>query len=162
MRLLLLASSRVRMQTAVLFLVGGQGLPVLLALFLRVDFAFWVVSGIPIAFAGGLIVMHWCGYTINLFSLFGFIVVMGIITDDAIVVGAGSGAVTVTVEPAATVNPFIVAVIVAVNEGKASIAARRKIARRWSKNARSSPAITALHFRGLKRLGVRPLVLITT
>ena len=58
-----------------------------LALFLRTSFAFWVVSGIPIAFAGGLIVMHYMGFTINLFSLFGFIVVMGIITDDAIVVG---------------------------------------------------------------------------
>jgi multidrug efflux pump subunit AcrB len=58
-----------------------------LALFLRTSFAFWVVSGIPIAFAGGLIVMHFMGFTINLFSLFGFIVVMGIITDDAIVVG---------------------------------------------------------------------------
>jgi len=58
-----------------------------LALFLRTSFAFWVVAGIPIAFAGGLIVMHFMGFTINLFSLFGFIVVMGIITDDAIVVG---------------------------------------------------------------------------
>ena len=58
-----------------------------LALFLRTSFAFWVVSGIPIAFAGGLIVMHHFGYTINVLSLFGFIVVMGIITDDAIVVG---------------------------------------------------------------------------
>ncbi len=58
-----------------------------LALFLRTSFAFWVVAGIPIAFAGGLIVMHYMGFTINLFSLFGFIVVMGIITDDAIVVG---------------------------------------------------------------------------
>ncbi len=58
-----------------------------LALFLRMSFAFWVVLGIPIAFAGGLIVMHYMGFTINLFSLFGFIVVMGIITDDAIVVG---------------------------------------------------------------------------
>lgn len=58
-----------------------------LALFLRMSFAFWVVLGIPIAFAGGLVVMHYMGYTINIFSLFGFIVVMGIITDDAIVIG---------------------------------------------------------------------------
>lgn len=58
-----------------------------LALFLRTSFAFWVVLGIPIAFAGGLVVMHYMGFTINIFSLFGFIVVMGIITDDAIVVG---------------------------------------------------------------------------
>lgn len=58
-----------------------------LALFLRLSFAFWVVLGIPIAFAGGLVVMYHMGFTINIFSLFGFIVVMGIVTDDAIVVG---------------------------------------------------------------------------
>jgi len=58
-----------------------------LALFLRISFAFWVVLGIPIAFAGGLVVMHHMGFTLNIFSLFGFIVVMGIVTDDAIVVG---------------------------------------------------------------------------
>ncbi len=68
-------------------LYGAVLVFLVLALFLRTAFAFWVVSGIPIAFAGGLIVMHWLGYSINLFSLFGFIVVMGIITDDAIVVG---------------------------------------------------------------------------
>ncbi len=58
-----------------------------LALFLRLSLAFWVCTGIPIAFAGGLIVMHFCGVTINMFSLFGFIVVLGIVVDDAIVVG---------------------------------------------------------------------------
>jgi multidrug efflux pump subunit AcrB len=66
---------------------GGILVFIVLALFLRTSFAFWVVSGIPIAFCGGLIIMHCFGFTINLFSLFGFIVVMGIITDDAIVVG---------------------------------------------------------------------------
>ena len=66
---------------------GGALVFLSLALFLRISFAFWVVLGIPIAFAGGLIVMHFLGFTINMFSLFGFIVVMGIITDDAIVVG---------------------------------------------------------------------------
>lgn len=68
-------------------LQGGALVFITLALFLRISFAFWVVLGIPIAFAGGLIVMHYLGFTINMFSLFGFIVVMGIITDDAIVVG---------------------------------------------------------------------------
>jgi multidrug efflux pump subunit AcrB len=68
-------------------LQGGALVFLALALFLRISFAFWVVLGIPIAFAGGLIVMHYLGFTINMFSLFGFIVVMGIITDDAIVVG---------------------------------------------------------------------------
>lgn len=60
---------------------------IVLSLFLRVSFAFWVVVGIPIAYGGGLVVMHALGYTINLYSVFGFIVVMGIITDDAIVTG---------------------------------------------------------------------------
>jgi multidrug efflux pump subunit AcrB len=60
---------------------------IVLALFLRFSLAFWVCSGIPIAFAGGLIVMHYFHVTINMFSLFGFIVVLGVVVDDAIVVG---------------------------------------------------------------------------
>jgi multidrug efflux pump subunit AcrB len=66
---------------------GGICVFIALALFLRLSLAFWGCTGIPIAFAGGIIVMHYAGFSINMFSLFGFIVVLGIVVDDAIVVG---------------------------------------------------------------------------
>lgn len=60
---------------------------VILALFLRISLAGWVVLGIPVAFAGALICMPALGTTINICSLFGFILVLGIVVDDAIVTG---------------------------------------------------------------------------
>jgi len=59
----------------------------LLGLFLRPALAFWVVIGIPVSFAGGLIFMPVFGVTGNLMSLFGFIIVLGLVVDDAIVTG---------------------------------------------------------------------------
>jgi multidrug efflux pump subunit AcrB len=58
-----------------------------LALFLRLSLALWVAVGIPISFLGALWVMPAMGVSINLISLFGFIVALGIVVDDAIVVG---------------------------------------------------------------------------
>ncbi len=58
-----------------------------LTLFLRPSLAFWVSIGIPISFLGTFMVMPLLGMTINLISLFGFILVLGIVVDDAIVVG---------------------------------------------------------------------------
>jgi multidrug efflux pump subunit AcrB len=60
---------------------------IVLGLFLRPSLAFWIVLGIPIAFAGGVIMMPWFGVTANVMSLFGFIIVVGIVVDDAIVTG---------------------------------------------------------------------------
>jgi len=57
-----------------------------LALFLELRLSFWVVVGIPVSFAGALIVMNLVGSTINMVSLFGLIMVSGIIVDDAIVI----------------------------------------------------------------------------
>ena len=59
----------------------------ILALFLRFRLAVWVTLGIPISFLGALAVMPSADVSINLISLFGFIVVLGIVVDDAIVVG---------------------------------------------------------------------------
>jgi multidrug efflux pump subunit AcrB len=56
-----------------------------LGLFLRPSIAFWVTLGIPVSFAGGFILMPFFGLTINVMSLFGFIIVIGLIVDDAIV-----------------------------------------------------------------------------
>ncbi len=58
-----------------------------LALFLRLRLAFWVSAGIPISFLGALWLMPGFDATLNLVSLFGFILVLGILVDDAIVVG---------------------------------------------------------------------------
>ncbi len=59
----------------------------LLALFLRLRLAFWVALGIPISFLGALWLMPTFDVSINMISLFAFILVIGIVVDDAIVVG---------------------------------------------------------------------------
>jgi multidrug efflux pump subunit AcrB len=58
-----------------------------LALFLRLKLAFWVMVGLPVAFLGTFFMMPVFGITVNLISLFGFILVLGIVVDDAIVIG---------------------------------------------------------------------------
>jgi len=58
-----------------------------LAFFLDLRVAFWVALGLPIAFLGTFTAMHYLGATINLISMFGLIVVLGLIVDDAIVIG---------------------------------------------------------------------------
>ena len=59
----------------------------LLSLFLRPAIAFWVFIGVPISFLGAFFLMPFLGVTFNLLSLFAFIVVLGIVVDDAIVTG---------------------------------------------------------------------------
>jgi multidrug efflux pump subunit AcrB len=58
-----------------------------LALFLRLKLAGWVALGIPISFMGALALMPGLDVSINVLSLFAFIIVLGIVVDDAIVVG---------------------------------------------------------------------------
>jgi multidrug efflux pump subunit AcrB len=60
---------------------------IILAFFLKFRLAFWVSLGIPISFLGAFWLMPMAGVTINLISLFAFIVVLGIVVDDAIIVG---------------------------------------------------------------------------
>lgn len=59
----------------------------LLTLFLRPAIAFWVFIGIPVSFMGAFLAMPLFGITLNIMSLFGFILVLGIVVDDAIVTG---------------------------------------------------------------------------
>ena len=59
----------------------------LLALFLRLRLAFWVALGVPTAFLGAIGLMPLLGVTINWITLLGFLIVLGILVDDAIVVG---------------------------------------------------------------------------
>jgi len=66
----------------------GLGLVfVLLALFLETRLAFWVALGIPISFLGSLFFLPAMDVSINMVSMFAFIVTLGIVVDDAIVVG---------------------------------------------------------------------------
>ena len=59
----------------------------LLAVFLNLRTAFWVAVGIPISIAATLSIMSVAGQTINMLSTFGLLLTLGIIVDDAIVVG---------------------------------------------------------------------------
>ena len=59
----------------------------ILAIFLKPKLAFWVSLGIPISFMGGFLLMPIFDVSINMLSLFTFILVLGIVVDDAIVVG---------------------------------------------------------------------------
>jgi len=68
----------------------GMGLLLVLlvlALFLRPSLAFLVAMGIPVSFAGGMWLMPDFGISLNMISAFAFILVLGIVVDDAIVVG---------------------------------------------------------------------------
>ena len=81
-------SIRGRLSTLSWSLVQGSVLVfLLLGLFLRPALAFWVVIGIPVSFAGGILFMPVFGITANLMSVFGFIIVLGLVVDDAIVTG---------------------------------------------------------------------------
>lgn len=60
---------------------------IILGLFLETRLAFWVMMGIPISFMGALISMHIMGASINMVTLFAFIIGLGIVVDDAIVIG---------------------------------------------------------------------------
>jgi multidrug efflux pump subunit AcrB len=59
----------------------------ILGMFLEIRLAFWVTMGIPISFLGSLFLMPSLGVSINMISLFAFIVTLGMVVDDAIVVG---------------------------------------------------------------------------
>jgi multidrug efflux pump subunit AcrB len=70
-------------------LQGAALVFLILTLFLRLKVAVWVTVGIPIAFFGAMWLMPYGPWpvTINLISLFGFILVLGIVVDDAIIIG---------------------------------------------------------------------------
>jgi len=60
---------------------------IVLGLFLNVKLAFWVMVGLPICFLGTFAIMPLIGISLNMLSLFGFILVLGIVVDDAIIIG---------------------------------------------------------------------------
>jgi multidrug efflux pump subunit AcrB len=56
-------------------------------LFMEIRLSFWVTMGIPISLSGGLFIMWMVGATLNTMSLFALIMVLGIVVDDAIIIG---------------------------------------------------------------------------
>ncbi|TBW57638.1 efflux RND transporter permease subunit [Marinobacter halodurans] len=62
-------------------------LVLLLGLFLGLRLAFWVGAGIPVAMIGACIILPLTGGSLNTISLFAFILVLGIVVDDAVIVG---------------------------------------------------------------------------
>ena len=83
-------STMVRDRIDLLLRNGLQGIIlvfIVLALFLNLRLAFWVSVGIPVSFMGAFMVLDYNGETINMISLFAFIMTLGILVDDAIIVG---------------------------------------------------------------------------
>lgn len=75
---------------SLLFKNGATGLVLvvtILYLFLSTRVALWVAVGIPVSFMATLLILHFAGGSINMISLFALIMALGIIVDDAIVVG---------------------------------------------------------------------------
>ncbi|WP_391090933.1 efflux RND transporter permease subunit [Vibrio sp. NH-UV-68] len=68
-------------------LQGAVLVALMLSLFLRVKLAMWVMIGLPVCFLGAVMIMPAIGVSINIVSLFAFIMVLGIVVDDAIVIG---------------------------------------------------------------------------
>lgn len=68
---------------------GGILVFFILSLFLRMRLAFWVMMGLPVSFLGALafLPLSWIDVTINVASLFAFIMVLGVVVDDAIIIG---------------------------------------------------------------------------
>lgn len=69
---------------------GIQGLLLvflMLGVFLEIRLAFWVAMGIPISVLGACIILLFGGQTLNMLSMFAFLMALGIVVDDAIVIG---------------------------------------------------------------------------
>ena len=83
-------STRLAVRLGALFDSGVQGLLlilILLALFLRPHLALWVAMGIPIAFLGAIFLVNLFGFSLDATSVMGFILAIGLLVDDAVVVG---------------------------------------------------------------------------
>jgi multidrug efflux pump subunit AcrB len=101
-------------------IIGFVLVLVFLAMFLNVRLAFWVALSIPISFAGMFMVCSLLGITINVISLFGMILVIGILVDDGIVISEniyqryekGEDAITAATEGSSEVISAVVSAIV--------------------------------------------------
>ncbi len=82
-------SSVVRARLKILVSNGLQGLVlvfIVMWLFFRFRFAFWVAMGLPVSFLGGLFIMSLMGQSINMISMVALLISLGLLMDDAIVI----------------------------------------------------------------------------
>lgn len=97
---------------------GLEGLALvfgLLWLFFGIRFAFWVALGLPVSFMGGVALMWMVGYSLNLMTTLGLLIVVGLLMDDAIVISEniarlrdkGRNAMEAVVEGASQVFPNV-------------------------------------------------------
>ncbi len=115
----------------------GLGLVVLLLfLFLNARTAFWVAAGIPVAMTAAVAMMYAFDFTFNMISLFALIITLGIVVDDAIVVGEHAD-------------------FRARRLGEAPVVAAENAARRMFPPVLSATATTIIAFFGLVTIGGR-------
>ena len=82
-------SARIRERLGILVENGALGLVLVflvLLFFTELRVAFWVTWGIPVVFLGTVFVMWVLGYTINMITMFGLLMVLGMLVDDAVVI----------------------------------------------------------------------------
>ncbi|WP_323005056.1 efflux RND transporter permease subunit [Pseudorhodobacter sp.] len=112
--------SVVRERLSLVVVNGLQGLALVfgvLWLFFGFRFSFWVAMGLPVAFMGGVAMMALVGYSLNLMTSLGLLIVIGLLMDDAIVIAEniarlrekGLGALDAAVEGAVQVFPNVLA-----------------------------------------------------
>ncbi len=83
------AASVVRDRLELVIINGLQGLALVVLLlwaFFGLRFSFWVAMGLPVSFMGGIFLMWLVGYSLNLMTTIGLLIVIGILMDDAIVI----------------------------------------------------------------------------
>ncbi|MBV1903789.1 MAG: efflux RND transporter permease subunit [Marinosulfonomonas sp.] len=113
-------ASVVRERLTLVVVNGLQGLALVFAvlwLFFGFRFSFWVAMGLPVSFMGGVALMALVGYSLNLMTTLGLLIVIGLLMDDAIVIAEniarlrekGRTAVDAAVEGAAQVFPNVLA-----------------------------------------------------
>ncbi len=82
-------STTVRDRLQLLLTNGGQGLVLVLLvlwLFFGVRYSFWVAAGLPVSFLGAFAMMAFFGFSINMLTMVGLLIVIGLLMDDAIVI----------------------------------------------------------------------------
>ena len=82
-------TGNIRDRLRILLTNGAQGLVLVFLsmwLFFSLRFSFWVTMGLPVSFLGAVFVMNALGYTLNMMTLVGLLVAIGLLMDDAIVI----------------------------------------------------------------------------
>ena len=113
-------SSIVRDRLQLLTKNGIQGLVLVFLvmwLFFRLRFAFWVAAGLPVSFLGGLFFMALIGYSLNMITMLALLIALGLLMDDAIVISEniathlrkGKTALDAAVDGARQVAPGVLA-----------------------------------------------------